>query len=38
MSFDDVVLIEFKSKSATHRLGRIKQVESDDDNLVRTSR
>lgn len=38
MSVDDVVLIEYKSKSApgTYRLGRIKQVELDDDNLVRT--
>ena len=38
MSVDDVVLIESKSKSApgTYRLGRIKQVELDDDNLVRT--
>ena len=38
MSVDDVVLIEYKSKSApgTNRLGRIKEVEMDDDDLVRT--
>ena len=38
MSVDDVVLIEYKSKSApgTYRLGRVKKVEVDDDNLVRT--
>ena len=34
----DVVLIEYKSKSApgTYRLGRMLNVEMDDDNLVRT--
>ena len=34
----DVVLIEYKSKSApgTYRLGRVLNVEMDDDNLVRT--
>ena len=38
MSVDDVVLIEYKSKSApgTYRLGRVKKVEEDDDNLVCT--
>ena len=38
MSVDDVVLIEYKSKSApgTYRLGRVKEVEIDDDSLVRT--
>ena len=38
MSVDDFVLIEYKSKSApgTYRLGRIKQVELDHDNLMRT--
>ena len=38
MQLDDVVLIEYKSKSApgTYRLGRVKKVEVDDDNLVRT--
>ena len=38
MSVDDVVLIEYKSKSApgTYRLGRVKKVEMDDDDLVRT--
>ena len=34
----DVVLIEYKSKSfpGTYRLGRVKEVEFDDDELVRT--
>ena len=38
MSVDDVVLIEYKSKSApgTYRLGRIKKIEMDDGDLVRT--
>ena len=38
MSVDDVVLIEYKSKSApgTYRLGRVKKVEMDNDDLVRT--
>ena len=38
ISVDDVVLIEYKSKSApgTYRLGRVKRVEMDEDNLVRT--
>ena len=38
MSPGDVVLIEYKSKSApgTYRLGRVKEVEVDNDNLVRT--
>ena len=38
MSVDDVVLIEYKSISApgTYRLGQVKKVEVDDDNLVRT--
>ena len=35
---DDVVLIQYSSKSApgTYRLGRVIQVELDEDNLVRT--
>ena len=38
IAVDDVVLIEYKAKSApgTYRLGRVKKVEVDDDNLVRT--
>ena len=38
MRVDDVVLIEYKSKSfpGTYRLGRVKDVEVDNDNLVRT--
>ena len=38
MAFDDVVLIQCSSKSAlgTYRLGRVIQVELDEDNLVRT--
>ena len=38
MSVDDIVLIEYKSKSApgTYRLGRVAQVEYDEDSLVRT--
>ena len=35
---DDLVLIEYKSKSApgTYRIGRVKEVEVDEDLLVRT--
>ena len=38
MEVDDIVLIEYKSKSApgTYCLGRVKEVEMDKDNLVRT--
>jgi hypothetical protein len=38
MRVDDLVLIEYKSKSApgTYRIGRVKEVEVDDDLLVRT--
>ena len=38
MSVGDVVLIQYSSKSApgTYRLGRVSEVEIDDDNLVRT--
>ena len=38
MRVDDLVLIEYKSKSppGTYRIGRVKQVEVDDDLLVRT--
>ena len=38
MAVDDVVLIQYSSKSApgTYRLGRVIQVELDEDNLVRT--
>ena len=38
MMVGDVVLIEYSSKSApgTYRLGRVKNVEIDEDNLVRT--
>ena len=38
MKVGDVVLIQYSSKSApgTYRLGRVKQVEIDTDNLVRT--
>ena len=38
MRVDDLVLIEYRSKSApgTYRIGRVKEVEVDDDLLVRT--
>ena len=36
MSVDDFVLIESKPAPGTYRLGRIKQVELDHDNLMRT--
>ena len=38
MNVGDVVLIEYSSKSApgTYRLGRVKSVEIDEDDLVRT--
>ena len=38
MCIDDIVLIEYKSKSfpGTYRLGRVKHVTLDSDNLVRT--
>ena len=38
MAVGDIVLIEYKSKSApgTYRLGKVLQVEVDSDNLVRT--
>ena len=38
MVVGDVVLIQYSSKSApgTYRLGRVSQIEVDEDNLVRT--
>ena len=38
MCIGDVVLIEYKSKTApgTYRLGRVKDIEVDEDLLVRT--